>query len=155
MAFSTSTFPPIRSVLGIVDGLGNLPPSGGVGDAWYEESAGVLWVWEAEQERWCDLALARGRLEPDSPPASGGEQSGALSESLLLERLRKLSPPGAAEVVEFIEFLLAKERREAARTEFLDGMDRQRAAGLPQLSEELIAAEIAAARAGSEATGGA
>ena len=118
MAFSTSTFPPIRSVLGIVDGLGNLPPSGGVGDAWYEES-------------------------------------GALSESLLLERLRKLSPPGAAEVVEFIEFLLAKERREAARTEFLDGMDRQRAAGLPQLSEELIAAEIAAARAGSEATGGA
>ncbi|MSR27724.1 MAG: hypothetical protein EXS06_12030 [Planctomycetaceae bacterium] len=61
-----------------------------------------------------------------------------MSEGLLQERLRKLTPQGVAAAVDFIDFLIARERRDAARRDFLDGMNRQRAIDLPRLSDDVI-----------------
>jgi len=61
-----------------------------------------------------------------------------LSEGLLQERLRKLSPQGVAAAVDFIDFLIVRERRDAARVDFLAGMDRQRAIDLPRLPDDVI-----------------
>ena len=50
-------FPPIQTVHGVVDDEKSLPRRGGIGDAWYEESAGFLWVWDEEHDRWRHLNL--------------------------------------------------------------------------------------------------
>ena len=158
MASSTSLFPRITSVCGVIEGPNELPATGSIGDAWYEESAGKLWVWDPDGIRWREVTLWQGpsRLDPIlRPPSGAGPQGGALSEGLLQERLRKLSPQGVAAAVDFIDFLIARERRDAARRDFLDGMDRQRAIDLPRLSDDVIDEEVRAAVTDVEDAGGA
>ncbi len=38
--------PPIQNILGIIDNSVQLPDRGAVGDAWYQEGAGLLWIWD-------------------------------------------------------------------------------------------------------------
>ena len=45
-------------------------------------------------------------------------------ESLLMERLKKLPPGRIAEVVDFVEFLAAREERAAAAQRLTDGLAR-------------------------------
>ena len=158
MASSMSLFPRIKSVRGVIEGPSELPATGSIGDAWYEESAGKLWVWDPDSSRWCEVTLWQGpsRQEPIlRPPSGAGLQGGALSEGLLQQRLRKLTPPGVAAAVDFIDFLIARERRDAARRDFLDGMNRQRAIDLPRLPDDVIDEEVRAAAADVEDAGGA
>ena len=58
---SSLNFPAIETVLGIIDDQKKLPVKGKVGDAWYEENAGRLWVWDGELLEWRDLNLWKGR----------------------------------------------------------------------------------------------
>jgi hypothetical protein len=69
--------------------------------------------------------------------------------------LRKLTPQGVAAAVDFIDFLIARERRDAARRDFLDGMNRQRAIDLPRLPDDVIDEEVRAAVQDGEDAGGA
>ena len=66
--------PPIHRLLGIIDDSQSLPLKAAVGDSWYEESAGILWIWDDEHSKWVDL----GRLHRASPGliASLGEAFG-------------------------------------------------------------------------------
>ena len=158
MASSTSLFPRITSVCGVIEGPSDLPATGSIGEAWYEESAGKLWVWDPDGIRWCEVTLWQGpsRLDPIlRPPSGAGPQGGASSEGLLQERLRKLTPQGVAAAVDFIDFLIARERRDAARVDFLAGMDRQRAIDLPRLPDDVIDEEVRAAVPDGEDAGGA
>ena len=158
MASSTSLFPRITSVRGVIEGPNELPATGSIGDAWYEESAGKLWVWDPASSRWCEVTLWQGpsRLDPIlRPPSGAGLKGGASSEGLLQERLRKLTPQGVAAAVDFIDFLIARERRDAARRDFLDSMNRQRAIDLPRLPDDVIDEEVRAAAADVEDAGGA
>ena len=50
-------FPPVRQILGMVDDRRSLPKQADIGDAYYEESTGLLWVWDAEHDRWHELGL--------------------------------------------------------------------------------------------------
>lgn len=158
MASSTSLYPRITSVHGVIEGPRDLPATGSIGDAWYEESAGKLWVWDPDGIRWREVTLWHwpNRLDPALRPLSGADpQRGASSEGLLQERLRKLSPQGVAAAVDYIDFLIARERRDAARRDFLDGMNRQRAIDLPRLPDDVIDEEVRAAAAVVEDAGGA
>ena len=158
MASSTSSFPRITSVRGVIERPSELPATGSLGEAWYEESAGKLWVWDPDGIRWREVTLWQGpsRLDPILRPPSGADpQRGALSEGLLQERLRKLSPQGVAAAVDFIDFLIVRERRDAARVDFLAGMDRQRAIDLPRLPDDVIDEEVRAAVPDGEDAGGA
>lgn len=158
MASSTSSFPRITSVCGVIERPSDLPATGSIGEAWYEESVGKLWVWDPDGIRWCEVTLWqwRSRQEPILRPPSGvGPQGGASSEGLLQERLRKLTPQGVAAAVDFIDFLIARERRDAARRDFLDGMNRQRAIDLPRLPDDVIDEEVRAAVQDGEDAGGA
>lgn len=158
MASSTSSFPRITSVRGVIERPSDLPATGSIGDAWYEESAGKLWVWDPDGIRWCEVTLWQGpsRLDPILPPPSGANpESGTSSDGLLQKRLRKLSPQGVAAAVDYIDFLIARERRDAARRDFLDGMNRQRAIDLPRLPDDVIDEEVRAAAADVEDAGGA
>lgn len=67
-------------------------------------------------------------------------------ELTLLDRLRQLPPARFAEVVDFVEFLVGREERAAAVSRLTSGLRRLDAESLPPLSEEEIAAEIAAVR---------
>lgn len=67
-------------------------------------------------------------------------------EIRLLERLRKLPPTRLAEVVDFVEFLAAREERAAAAARLGRSFDTIDALGLPPLSEEEIEAEVQADR---------
>ena len=58
---SAIDFPPIETVLGIVEDQKKLPLKGKVGEAWYEENAGRLWVWDGELLKWRELNLWKGR----------------------------------------------------------------------------------------------
>ena len=141
MASSTSLFPRIKSVRGVIEGPSDLPATGSIGDAWYEESVGKLWVWDPDGIRWREVTLWQGpsRLDPIlRPPSGAGLKGGASSEGLLQERLRKLTPQGVAAAVDFIDFLIASEWRDAARRDFLDGVNRQRAIDLPRLTDDVI-----------------
>ena len=158
MASSTSSFPRITSVRGVIERPSDLPATGTIGEAWYEESIGKLWIWDPDGIRWTELNLwpGRSRQEPILRPPSGADpQRGATSEGLLQERLRKLSPQGVAAAVDYIDFLIARERRDAARRDFLDGMNRQRAIDLPRLPDDVIDEEVRAAAADVEDAGGA
>jgi len=158
VASSTSLFPRITSVCGVIGRPSDLPATGSIGEAWYEESVGKLWVWDPDGSRWCEVTLWQGpsRLDPGLRPLSGADpQRGAASDGLLQERLRKLSPQGVASAVDYIDFLIARERRDAARRDFLDGMNRQRAINLPRLPDDVIDEEVRAAAADVEDAGGA
>ncbi len=67
-------------------------------------------------------------------------------ESLLIERLKTLPPNRVAEVVDFVEFLAAREERAAAAQRLSEGLARLDALNLPPVSEDEVDAEIQAAR---------
>jgi hypothetical protein len=71
----------------------------------------------------------------------------AMSDELLIEKLKRLPPEKRAEVEDFVEFLAAKSRRLAAIDRLLAIAPALEAAGVPPMTEEEIAAEIKAARA--------
>ena len=58
---SSIDFPPIATVLGMVDDHKKLPAKGKEGEAWYEENAGLLWVWDGELLKWRELNFWKGR----------------------------------------------------------------------------------------------
>jgi len=142
----------------VIERPSDLPATGSIGDAWYEESAGKLWVWDPDGIRWREVTLWQGpsRLDPILlPPSGANPEGGTSSDGLLQKRLRKLSPQGVAAAVDYIDFLIARERRDAARRDFLDGMNRQRAIDLPRLPDDVIDEEVRAAAADVEGAGGA
>lgn len=67
-------------------------------------------------------------------------------ESQLMERLKKLPPSRVAEVVDFVEFLAAREERAAAAQRLSDGLARLDALNLPPVSEDEVDDEVQAAR---------
>ena len=67
-------------------------------------------------------------------------------ESQLIQKLQKLPPNRLAEVVDFVEFLAAREERSGAAQRLADSMARLDALSLPPLSEGEVEAEVQAAR---------
>ncbi|WP_304306676.1 DUF2281 domain-containing protein [Pseudacidovorax intermedius] len=67
-------------------------------------------------------------------------------EQRLMQGLKKLPPSRMAEVVDFVEFLAAREQRAAAANRLADAFARIDALNLPPLSEDDIEAEVQAAR---------
>ena len=67
-------------------------------------------------------------------------------ESKLIERLKKLSPSRVAQVVDFVEFLAAREERAAAAQRLAEGLARLDALKLPPISEDEVEAEVQASR---------
>lgn len=67
-------------------------------------------------------------------------------ESQLIERLKKLPPSRVAEVVDFVEFLAAREERAAAAQRLTEGLARLDALKLPAISEDEVEEEVQAAR---------
>jgi len=64
----------------------------------------------------------------------------------LLQKIESLPQQRVAEVEDFVEFLMARESRAAAGVRLSDALARLDALNQPPLSDEDIAAEIAAAR---------
>jgi hypothetical protein len=73
----------------------------------------------------------------------------------LIERLKKLPPSRVAEVVDFVEFLAAREEGAAAAQRLTEGLARLDALDLPPVSEDEIEDEIQAARRDRRAQHGA
>ncbi len=67
-------------------------------------------------------------------------------ELQLIERLKKLPPSRIAEVVDFVEFLSQREERAAAAQRLTAGLARLDALKLPEISEDEVEVELAAAR---------
>ena len=67
-------------------------------------------------------------------------------ETRLLERLKQLTPTRVAEVVDFVEFLAARDERAAAAARLGQAFAKIDALGLPPLSEDEIEAEVQADR---------
>ncbi|MDN8618328.1 DUF2281 domain-containing protein [Variovorax ginsengisoli] len=67
-------------------------------------------------------------------------------ETRLIERLKQLPPGRVAEVVDFVEFLAAREERAAAAARLGEAFAKIDALGLPPLSEAEIEAEVQADR---------
>lgn len=67
-------------------------------------------------------------------------------DTLLIERLKVLPPSRVAEVVDFVEFLAAREERTAAAARLGEAMAKVDALNLPPLSDDEIDAEVQAAR---------
>ena len=67
-------------------------------------------------------------------------------ESQLMERLKKLPPSRVADVVDFVEFLAAREERAAAAQRLTEGLARLDALNLPPVSEDEVDDEVQAAR---------
>ncbi len=78
----------------------------------------------------------------------------ATSEQTLISKIRTLSPQQLAEVKDFVEFLAAKAQKRAALDRLLAIAPALQAAGAEPLSEDEIAAEVNAARAGRRAKTG-
>jgi hypothetical protein len=76
-------------------------------------------------------------------------------EAQLIERLKKLPPSRVAEVVDFVEFLAAREERAAAAQRLTEGLARLDALDLPPVSEDEIEDEIQATRRDRRAQNGA
>jgi hypothetical protein len=70
----------------------------------------------------------------------------AQADQALIEKLKALPPQRRAEVADFVDFLVAKERGEALEA-FLAVADQVAQAGVPALSPEEIEAEFRALRA--------
>lgn len=66
---------------------------------------------------------------------------------VLFEKLKALPPQRLAEVEDFMDFLARKESRTAALDRLLAIAPALEAAGVPQMTEEEIAAEVKAVRA--------
>ncbi|MFO0101088.1 MAG: DUF2281 domain-containing protein [Betaproteobacteria bacterium] len=64
----------------------------------------------------------------------------------LIETLKKLPPGRVAEVVDFVEFLAAREERAAAAQRLSESLAQLDALNLPPISEEEVEAEVQAAR---------
>ncbi len=71
----------------------------------------------------------------------------AQAEQLLLEKLKALPPERRAEVKDFVDFLAAKARKQAAFDRLLAIAPALEAAGVTPLTEEQMQAKIKAARA--------
>ncbi len=71
----------------------------------------------------------------------------ATVEQALLSKIRTLSPQQVVEVEDFVEFLAAKSRKNAALDRLLAIAPALEAAGVAPMSEDEIAAEVQAARA--------
>ena len=71
----------------------------------------------------------------------------ATVEQSLLTKIKTLSPQQLVEVEDFVEFLAAKSRKNAALDRLLAIAPALEAAGVPPISDEEIAAEVKAARA--------
>ncbi len=71
----------------------------------------------------------------------------ATIEQALMSKIRALTPQQVAEVEDFVEFLAAKSRKNAALDRLLAIAPALEAAGMPPFSENEIAEEIRAARA--------
>jgi hypothetical protein len=71
----------------------------------------------------------------------------ATVEQALLSKLRTLTPQQVAEVEDFVEFLSARSRKNAALDRLLAIAPALEAAGVSPMNEEDVAAEIKAARA--------
>ena len=67
-------------------------------------------------------------------------------ETRLIERLKQLPPGRVAEVVDFVEFLAAREERAAAAARLGEAMAKFDALNLAPLSEEEVEQEVQAAR---------
>ena len=67
-------------------------------------------------------------------------------ETRLIERLKQLPPGRLAEVVDFVEFLAAREERAAAAARLGEAMTKLDALNLAPLSEDEIEEEVQAAR---------
>ena len=76
-------------------------------------------------------------------------------EARLIERLKKLPPGRVAEVIDFVEFLSAREERAAASERLADAMARLDALNLPPISEDEVEEEVQAVRQASRAQQGA
>jgi hypothetical protein len=71
----------------------------------------------------------------------------ATVEQSLISKIETLSPQQVAEVEDFVEFLAAKSQRRAALDRLLSIAPALEAAGVAPMGEEVIAAEVKAARA--------
>jgi hypothetical protein len=67
-------------------------------------------------------------------------------ETRLIERLKQLPPERVSEVVDFVEFLAAREERAAAARRLGAGTAKLDALNLPPISEDEIEVEVQAAR---------
>ena len=67
-------------------------------------------------------------------------------EARLIELLEKLPAARVAQVVDFVEFLAAREERAAAAQRLTEGLARLDALNLPPMSDDEIEAEVQAAR---------
>ena len=65
------TIPPVHAVLGIIEDSRTLPAQGDLGDAWFEEGKGRLWIWDDIASKWVDLNLWR------SLPVTAGAANGS------------------------------------------------------------------------------
>lgn len=74
-----------------------------------------------------------------------------LSAPALLQKIESLPQQRLAEVEDFVEFLMARESRSAAAMRLGEGLAKLDALNEPLLSDDEIAAEIAAARASRRA----
>ena len=70
----------------------------------------------------------------------------SITEAQLLERLKKLPPSRMAEVVDFVEFLAAREDRAGAVQRLTEGLARLDALQLAPISDDEIEDEVQAAR---------
>lgn len=70
----------------------------------------------------------------------------SMTEQVLIEKIRQLPPQRLAEVVDFVEFLAAREARASAGARLGGALARLDALNLPPISDDEIAAEIQAAR---------
>ncbi len=77
----------------------------------------------------------------------------AQADEILLEKLKALPPERRAEVEDFVDFLTAKAKKQAALDRLLAIAPALAAAGVEPLTEEEINAEIKAARAERRARG--
>lgn len=76
-----------------------------------------------------------------------GTVMNATVEQSLISKIKTLSPQQVAEVEDFVEFLAAKSKKRAAIDRLLAIAPALAEAGVEPMSEEEIAAEVAAARA--------
>jgi len=84
-------------------------------------------------------------ISPDRRPRE--EHRMTAIEARLLQRLKQLPPSRVAEVVDFVEFLAAREERAAAAARLKEAMTRIDDLGLAPFSEDEIEAEVQAVRA--------
>jgi hypothetical protein len=81
----------------------------------------------------------------DGAPNRGQHEMSGQQERTILDKLRALPPARRAEVEDFVDFLVARERGDAFDA-FLAVADEVSRLGIPPMTEEEIDAEIQACR---------